>query len=66
MVTQTLVDRDDPAFADPTKPIGSHMDEARAKKLAKQQGWTVSEDAGRGWRRVVASPQPEGASSIAT
>jgi len=59
IVTQTLVDRDDPAFAVPTKPIGSHMAEARAKQLATQYGWTVREDAGRGWRRVVASPLPQ-------
>jgi len=59
IVTQTLVDIADPAFADPTKPIGSHMDEARAKELALQQGWTVKPDAGRGWRRVVPSPRPK-------
>jgi len=59
VVTQTVVDRDDPAFANPTKPIGSHMDEARAKKLAAQYHWTVREDAGRGWRRVVPSPLPQ-------
>ena len=58
VVTQTLVDRNDPAFANPTKPIGSHMDEARAKQLAKKYHWTVREDAGRGWRRVVPSPRP--------
>jgi carbamate kinase len=58
VVTQTLVDRNDPAFANPTKPIGSHMDEARAKQLAEKYQWTVREDAGRGWRRVVASPRP--------
>src|SRR6185437_295374 len=58
VVTQTLVDPADPAFQKPTKPIGSHMDEATAKRLAKQQGWTVAEDAGRGWRRVVPSPRP--------
>jgi len=58
VVTQTLVDRDDPAFAAPTKPIGSHMAEAHAKQLAARYGWTVREDAGRGWRRVVASPIP--------
>ena len=58
VVTQTVVDRDDPAFADPSKPIGSHMDEARAKRLAKKYHWTVREDAGRGWRRVVPSPKP--------
>jgi carbamate kinase len=59
VVTETLVDRDDLAFADPTKPIGSHMDEARAKELAARQGWTVKQDAGRGWRRVVPSPKPK-------
>jgi len=58
VVTQTLVDRNDPAFANPTKPIGSHMEEARAKQLAEKYHWTVREDAGRGWRRVVASPRP--------
>jgi carbamate kinase len=59
VVTQTLVDRDDPAFRDPSKPIGSHMDEATAKRLGQQQGWVVKEDAGRGWRRVVPSPEPK-------
>jgi carbamate kinase len=59
VVTETLVDRNDPAFRNPTKPIGSHMDEAWAKALAAEQGWTVKEDAGRGWRRVVASPMPK-------
>jgi len=58
VVTQTLVDRNDPAFANPIKPIGSHMEEARARELAKKFHWTVREDAGRGWRRVVASPKP--------
>jgi carbamate kinase len=60
LVTQTVVDRADPAFANPTKPIGSHMDEARARALAARYGWTVREDAGRGWRRVVPSPRPQG------
>jgi carbamate kinase len=59
VVTQTVVDRNDPAFANPLKPIGSHMDEARAKQLAAKYRWTVREDAGRGWRRVVPSPQPK-------
>jgi carbamate kinase len=59
VVTQTLVDRADPAFAHPTKPIGSQMDEARAKSLAGKFRWTVVEDAGRGWRRVVPSPSPK-------
>jgi carbamate kinase len=59
VVTETLVDRNDPAFKDPTKPIGSHMEESRAKELATRQGWIVKEDAGRGWRRVVPSPIPK-------
>jgi carbamate kinase len=59
VVTQTLVDRNDPAFANPTKPIGSHFDEATARRIAGEQGWTVREDAGRGWRRVVPSPLPQ-------
>ncbi len=59
VVTQTLVDADDPAFQNPTKPIGSFMDEAEAKGHAAAEGWSVVEDAGRGWRRVVASPIPK-------
>ena len=58
VVTETLVDAADPAFKEPTKPIGSQLDEATAKALATVQGWTVKEDAGRGWRRVVPSPLP--------
>ncbi len=57
LVTQTLVDRDDPAFQHPEKPIGGFMEEAEARKF-EVEGWTVVEDAGRGWRRVVASPIP--------
>ena len=60
VVTQVLVDRDDPAFADPAKPIGSHMDEPTARRRAADLGWIVREDAGRGWRRVVPSPLPQG------
>ncbi len=59
VITQVLVDRDDPAFKNPTKPIGGFMDEADAKKRASDLGWSVVEDAGRGWRRVVASPLPK-------
>jgi carbamate kinase len=59
IITQTLVDRNDPAFADPSKPIGSQMDEQTARRLASRQGWVVKEDAGRGWRRVVPSPMPK-------
>ena len=58
LITQTLVDKDDPAFQKPTKPIGSFMDEAEAKRRETEMGWSVVEDAGRGWRRVVASPLP--------
>ncbi|MDA0245433.1 MAG: carbamate kinase [Chloroflexi bacterium] len=58
VVTQTLVDKDDPAFATPSKPIGRFMGEAEAAERAAE-GWTVREDAGRGWRRVVASPEPQ-------
>jgi carbamate kinase len=59
VVTQVLVDKNDPAFKNPSKPIGSFMDEAEAKRRQTEMGWTVVEDAGRGWRRVVASPLPK-------
>ncbi|MFN8403400.1 MAG: carbamate kinase [Anaerolineales bacterium] len=59
IVTQVLVDKEDAAFKKPTKPIGSFMDEAEAKRREKEMGWSVVEDAGRGWRRVVASPLPK-------
>lgn len=59
VVTQVLVDRDDPAFKNPTKPIGGFMDQAEAQHRAAEMGWSVVEDAGRGWRRVVASPLPK-------
>ena len=59
VVTQTIVDREDPAFKNPTKPIGSFMDEAQAREKMKTEGWTMVEDAGRGWRRVVPSPIPQ-------
>lgn len=58
IVSQVVVDKKDPAFKDPTKPIGQFYTETEAKKLARKNGWTVKEDAGRGWRRVVASPKP--------
>ncbi|HEY9086645.1 MAG TPA: carbamate kinase [Anaerolineaceae bacterium] len=58
VVTQTIVDREDQAFQHPTKPIGSFMNEATARERAAKEGWSVVEDAGRGWRRVVASPIP--------
>lgn len=58
VVTQTVVDKNDEAFLHPTKPIGSFMDEEEAKRRESEDGWVVVEDAGRGWRRVVASPKP--------
>jgi carbamate kinase len=58
VVTQVRVDQSDPAFQKPSKPIGSFMEEAEAKRREKEMGWSVVEDAGRGWRRVVASPMP--------
>ena len=58
IVTQVLVDKEDPAFANPTKPIGRFMTQAEAERRTAE-GWQVREDAGRGWRRVVASPEPQ-------
>lgn len=58
VVTQVLVDRSDPAFQRPSKPIGSFMDEGTAATHREQDGWAMVEDAGRGWRRVVPSPIP--------
>lgn len=57
IVTQVLVDRDDPAFQNPTKPIGGFLSKEEAQRFATE-GWPVVEDAGRGWRRVVPSPEP--------
>ena len=59
VLTQVAVDPEDPAFAHPTKPIGAFMTEAQAKKIAAEKGLVVMEDAGRGWRHVVASPKPK-------
>ena len=59
VITQVLVDKNDPAFESPTKPIGGFMDQEEAEQRAKEMDWTVVEDAGRGWRRVVASPLPK-------
>jgi len=58
IVTQVEVAADDPAFARPSKPIGSFLDEATAKRRRDEDGWSILEDAGRGWRRVVPSPRP--------
>lgn len=57
VVTQVEVDSNDPAFQNPSKPIGSFMDEEQAERR-RAEGWNVVEDAGRGWRRVVPSPMP--------
>jgi len=59
VITQVLVDKDDEAFRHPSKPIGSFMDANEAKRRKEEQDWTMVEDAGRGWRRVVASPLPK-------
>ncbi len=59
VITQMLVDKDDPAFKNPSKPIGGFMDEPEAKRRETEMGWSVVEDAGRGWRRVVPSPLPK-------
>ncbi len=59
VVTQVLVDKNDPAFQNPTKPIGTFMEKEEAMRRAEEDGWTVVEDSGRGWRRVVASPIPK-------
>ena len=58
VVTQTLVDRNDPAFAKPSKPIGQFYTRAEAEDRMRVEKWAMTEDAGRGWRRVVASPKP--------
>ena len=58
IVSQVVVDRDDPAFKNPTKPIGQFYSEKEAKALQKVTNWVIKEDAGRGYRRVVASPLP--------
>ncbi len=58
VVTQVLVDKNDPLFQNPTKPVGSFMSKEEAEKVAKEKGYTMKEDAGRGYRRVVPSPLP--------
>lgn len=59
ILTRVLVDENDPAFKNPTKPIGPFYTREEAKKLAEEKGWVVVEDSGRGWRRVVPSPDPK-------
>jgi carbamate kinase len=58
VLTHVVVAADDPAFAEPTKPIGPFYERARAKRLEQERGWIVVEEPGRGWRRVVPSPEP--------
>jgi carbamate kinase len=59
VVTEVEVDADDPAFANPTKPVGKFFSEADARDMAQKTGWHFAEDSGRGWRRMVASPKPK-------
>lgn len=58
LVTQVRVDRDDPAFQEPTKPVGPFYSAEQARLLQQEKGWVLREDAGRGWRRLVPSPEP--------
>ena len=58
LLTHVRVNEDDPAFAEPTKPVGPFYSEEQARRLEAERGWTVIPDAGRGWRRVVPSPEP--------
>ncbi|HIV62964.1 MAG TPA: carbamate kinase [Candidatus Butyricicoccus avistercoris] len=66
VITQVVVDSNDPAFKNPSKPIGRFMSEDEAKKLVDEKGYQVMEDAGRGWRRVVPSPKPKSIVEIET
>lgn len=64
VVTQVVVDENDPAFSKPTKPVGAFYDKATAEKMTSEKGWIFVEDAGRGYRRVVASPKPVSVAEI--
>ena len=66
VITQVVVNSNDPAFKNPSKPIGRFMSEDEAKKLVDEKGYQVMEDAGRGWRRVVPSPKPKSIVEIET
>lgn len=66
VLTQVIVDREDPAFKNPTKPIGAFMSKEEGEKMAAEHGYTVVEDSGRGYRRVVASPKPQAIAEIDT
>ncbi len=59
LMTQVVVEREDPAFQKPSKPIGPFFDEAESQRRRREEGWHTVEDAGRGWRRLVASPKPK-------
>jgi carbamate kinase len=58
LLTEVVVDRDDPAFENPSKPVGPYFTSYRANLLMQEQGWQMVEDSGRGWRKVVPSPKP--------
>jgi len=58
IITQVVVDKNDPAFDNPTKPIGPYYTEEEAETISREKNYTMADDAGRGWRRVVASPMP--------
>nr|WP_312579463.1 carbamate kinase [Sedimentibacter sp.] len=66
VITQVVVDKNDKAFENPTKPIGPFYTEEEAKRLSEEKGYTVKEDSGRGWRRVVPSPMPKSIVEIGT
>ena len=66
VLTQVEVDPADPAFANPTKPIGAFMTREEADRMVRERDYAVTEDSGRGWRRVVASPQPKAIVEIDT
>ena len=65
VLTHVRVDEDDPAFRNPTKPVGPFYSEEQARRLEADRGWTVAHEAGRGWRRVVPSPKPLGIVELA-
>ena len=66
LVTQMVVDPHDPAFQNPTKPIGPFYTQEQAQQLEREKGYTMKEDSGRGWRRVVPSPRPQRIVEIGT
>jgi carbamate kinase len=64
IITQVVVDKNDPAFQRPTKPIGPFYSKETAERKRKELGWNIIEDAARGYRRVVASPLPKGIEAV--